>query len=115
MGITKYSGRRLIIRWSQVRILLGPVQKSPLFYIEDSRLVREVANLAPNFGDYHKPIENRIEQLRGFGKTFVPLRDACEKEPDLVLAPVGAPSLTVVGKAGDSVRSIGRKGQPAST
>jgi len=78
----------------------GPsAEKARFFYIEDSRLVREVANLAPNFGDYHKPIENRIEQLRGFGKTFVPLRDACEKEPDLVLAPIGAPSLTVVGKA----------------
>jgi hypothetical protein len=68
-------------------------------FIEDSRLVREVANLAPGFADYHKPVERRIEQLRNFGKEFFPLRDALEKEPDLVLVPVGTPSLAVVGKA----------------
>jgi chorismate mutase len=68
-------------------------------FIDNSKLVREIRHLSPRFADYQKPVENRIEQLRGFGKEFIPLREACEKEPDLALTPVGAPALSVIGKA----------------
>jgi chorismate mutase len=68
-------------------------------FIEDSRLVREVANLSPRFGDHSKPTNDRIEQLRRFAKEFVPLREHLLAEPDLVLVPVGTPSLSVVDKA----------------
>jgi hypothetical protein len=68
-------------------------------FIEDSRLVREIANLSPRFGDHSKPTNDRIEQLRRFAKEFVPLREHLLAEPDLVLVPVGTPSLSVVDKA----------------
>ena len=68
-------------------------------FIDNSKLVREVANLAPNFADYGKPAEHRIGQVRSFTKEFVPLRELLLAEPDLVLVPVGTPSLSVVDKA----------------
>jgi hypothetical protein len=69
-------------------------------FIEDSRLVRETRDLlSPRFNSRHTPTDHRIAQLRDFNKEFGPLRDACASEPDLVLAPVHTPSLSVVDKA----------------
>lgn len=69
-------------------------------FIESSKLVVAIANLSmPRFTDHSRKTDDRIEQLRHFAKGFVPLRDACASEPDLVLVPVGTPSLSVVGKA----------------
>jgi len=65
--------------------------------MDGSKLVVAVANLSsPRFNAFHIPTDDRIEQLRRFGKEYAPLRDACASEPDLVLAPVHTPSLSVV-------------------
>ena len=67
--------------------------------IDGSKLVVEIANLSPRFNAFHVPTDNRIEQLRHFAKEYVPLREHLLAEPDLVLAPVHTPSLSVVDKA----------------
>jgi hypothetical protein len=68
--------------------------------IDGSKLVVAVANLSsPRFNAFHVPTDNRIEQLRHFAKEYVPLREHLLAEPDLVLAPVHTPSLSVVDKA----------------
>ncbi len=69
-------------------------------FIEDSRLVRETRDLlSPRFNSRHVPTVDRIAQLRDFSKEFGPLRDAIQKEPDLVLTPVATPTLSVVERA----------------
>jgi hypothetical protein len=68
-------------------------------FIESSKLVRQIANLSPHFGDHSKPTDARIGQIRSFAKEFVPLREHLLAEPDLVLVPVAIPSLSVVSKA----------------
>jgi hypothetical protein len=68
--------------------------------IDGSKLVVAVANLSsPRFNTFHVPTDDRIKQLRHFGEEYAPLRDAFASEPDLVLAPVHTPSLSVVDKA----------------
>jgi hypothetical protein len=69
-------------------------------FIESSKLVVAIANLSmPSFTDHSRKTDDRIEQLRHFAKGFVPLREHLLAEPDLVLVPVGTPSLSVVSKA----------------
>jgi hypothetical protein len=50
--------------------------------------------------------------LRDFGKDFIPLRDALEKEPDLVLVPAGTPSLALLVKLRDAQSDNGPMGRP---
>ena len=64
-------------------------------FIESSKLVVAIANLSmPSFTDHSRKTDDRIEQLRHFAKAFVPLREHLLAEPDLVLVPVGTPSLS---------------------
>jgi PAS domain S-box-containing protein len=70
--------------------------------VANSKPVRAIANLLPSahFGHHDRPAAQRIAQLREFSKAFVALREVCEKEPGLVLKPVGgAPALSVVERA----------------
>ena len=68
--------------------------------IEESKLVRQTRDLlSPRFNSIHVPTDDRISALRNLGKEYAPLRDALTTEPDLMLAPVHTPTLSVVSKA----------------